>query len=113
MAKSRKSKPSVATDKALRFDNDKIRYELIPCEWEEELAKILTRGAKKYADDNWKNSVNTKEHEKWVKRCLGSLRRHLAAWQKGEQIDPELGTYHMGQVAWNALVIMWYGMRKK
>ena len=36
-----------------KFDGDKLRFDLIPAVAEEEIAKILTFGAKKYGPDNW------------------------------------------------------------
>jgi len=102
-------KPITVPTRALRLDDGKLRYDLIPREWEEELAKILTLGASKYADDNWKASIGKPESEMWRRRCLASLRRHLAAWQGGEHKDGELKTTrHLAHVAWNALAIMTY-----
>lgn len=98
--------------RALRFDSGKLRYDLIPPEWEEALALVLTKGAAKYADDNWQNSAGKPESFRWRRRCLASLRRHLAAWQRGEHLDPEIETRHLAQVAWNALAIMWYDIRE-
>lgn len=97
---------------ARRLDAGKLRFDLIPQEWEEELARVLTRGAEKYEDDNWQKSIGKPESAKWRKRCLASLRRHLSAWQKGEQLDPEIGTRHLAQVACNALFLMTYDIKE-
>lgn len=101
---------------AERKNEGKIRYDLIPVEWEEQLAALLTVGAKKYSDNNWQNSLGQPESQAWRVKCLASLRRHLAAWQKGRMYDLEHKDHkihHMTAVAWNALVIMWYDMNEE
>lgn len=100
---------------AERKNDGKIRYDLIPVEWEEQLATLLTEGARKYADHNWKGSLGTPKSKEWREKCIASLRRHLASWQKGEMFDPEhqREVHHMTAVAWNALAIMWYDMNER
>lgn len=90
-----------APKEGLRFNEGKTRFDLLEPFAMEQLAKVFTEGAKKYADHNWLKGM------KWSK-CLASLKRHIAAFEKGEDIDPELGTYHMANAAWNALAIMSY-----
>lgn len=107
---------SAPADAARRDDAAKVRYDLVPHEWERQLALLLTLGARKYDDDNWQRSVGTPESAAWRRRCLASLRRHLAAWQAGEVHDPEHlphEVHHMTAVAWNALAIMWYDERER
>jgi hypothetical protein len=72
--------------------------------------KILRSGV-----DNWKQSVNTDDHDLFVRDRVGSLKRHLLAYRKGEFFDPDRpegytgpDTTHLGHVAWNALAILWY-----
>jgi hypothetical protein len=88
----------------LRYDADKVRYDLIPIEWEHALALVLTAGAKKYADRNWEKGM------KWSK-VLGPLRRHVKAWLMGQSYDQETGCHHLAMVAWNALALMTYELR--
>lgn len=114
---------------AVRFDTGKARYDLIPHEWEEQIALVFTAdakeqlafllsaGAQKYTDRNWEKSAGTPASTEWRARCIASLRRHLAAWQRGEILDPEhaakgFDIHHMTAVAWNALAIMWYDARE-
>lgn len=89
----------------LRFDEGKNRLDLIPPEWEWELGRVLTEGAKKYADRNWELGMD-------YSKVVGPLRRHLNAYLRGERIDPTDGTLHAAKVAWNALVLMTYDLRK-
>ena len=76
-------------DQTVKLDGDKLRYELVPVEVEEELAKALTYGAKKYKANSWQNV------EPFNDRYYAALRRHIALWRKGEIIDKESGLHHL------------------
>ena len=80
----------------LRFDNGKARYDLLPYDALEVLAKVYTDGAVKYAPRNWEKGMD------WS-RMFGSLVRHAFAFWRGEDNDKESGSPHMAHVAWNAL----------
>ena len=104
--------PSTETESrsepALRLDAGKIRYDLIPGDSLHELAKIFTAGAAKYADRNWEKGMS------WS-RCFGPLMRHAWKWWRGEEYDDGpggTGCHHMAIVAWNAMVLCSYAMRK-
>jgi hypothetical protein len=58
----------------------------------EETAKVLTFGAKKYSEDNWR------QVEGLQKRYLAAAMRHINAIQKGERLDPESGLHHLAHV---------------
>lgn len=72
----------------VKYDDNKPRYDLIPPEFEEAIAVILTMGAEKYADRNWEAGM------RWG-RVYASLRRHLASWQLGEEKDADSGKSHL------------------
>lgn len=95
----------VADGTGLRYDAGKNRLELIPPEWEWELGRVLTAGATKYADRNWERGME------WSK-VVGPLRRHLNRFLRGQQRDGETGAHHLAHVAWNALALMTYDLRK-
>ncbi len=76
------------SDKGLKFDDNKVRMELIPPELSEAVGTILTFGAKKYADRNWEKGME------WS-RVYGALQRHLNSWWGGEERDPETGKSHL------------------
>lgn len=59
-------------DKGLRFNEGKTRYDLVPAFAQEQYARVLTKGAQKYAERNWERGM------KWSK-VIASLERHLAA----------------------------------
>lgn len=88
-------------DKGLRFNDGKIRYDLIEPSAIKELAKVFTKGAEKYAPRNWEKGME------WSK-VLASLKRHTAAFEQGEDYDNESGLYHMAHAAWNALALVSY-----
>ena len=73
---------------AVKFDQDKLRMELLPVRPIEDIASVLTLGAKKYDDRNWEQGFD-------YTRTYGALQRHLHAWYKGEDIDPETGLSHL------------------
>lgn len=76
----------------IKFDNDKIRTELLYCSCVrslENVAKVLTFGAKKYADDNWRKL------DDGIRRQRGALHRHLNEYYKGQLKDSESGLDHL------------------
>lgn len=79
----------------LRFNQGKLRYDLVNPQAHEEMVKILTKGSIKYAERNWEKGM------KWS-NVLSSLKRHLAAIEKGEDYDPETGELHAAHLACNA-----------
>jgi len=84
---NRKLKEEADFDKFVKFDNDKIRYELLDPLMLEGISKVLTFGAKKYCDHNWIKCDS-------VMRYFGALMRHMWAWARGEDYDPETGIEH-------------------
>lgn len=96
--------PRIKTERAKRFNKNKPRPTLMPVEWEEELLKVLEKGAEKYEPNNWKKGLPTQE-------VLDSLIRHLIDFRKGIDIDPDDGLSTITKVAVNALFIRYYQLR--
>jgi len=88
-------------EKGLRFNAGKDRHDLIPQGPIDLLAKVLTKGAEKYAPRNWELGMA------WSK-VTASLKRHLAAIERGEDYDPESGLLHAGHVLCNAVFLAEY-----
>ena len=86
----------------MKDDFAKLRMELVDPEFMEEIAKVLTYGAKKYADDSWKKLENPS------KRYIGATMRHLFARLRGEKCDPESGFPHLYHVATNLMFLMYF-----
>lgn len=72
----------------IKHDQDKVRMDLVPWDAVVEIAKILTFGARKYADRNWEKGFN------WS-RVYGALMRHLTLWFQGQDTDNETGRSHL------------------
>jgi hypothetical protein len=75
-----------------KHDGGKLRYDLIAPEGLEGLVQVLTFGALKYSDRNWEKGF------KWG-RLYAALMRHMWAWWKGEDNDPETGLSHLHHAA--------------
>lgn len=80
------------------------RFDLIPNEFEQALARHYGVGCSKYQDRNWEKGYA------WG-LSVGALRRHLAAWLAGESIDKETGSNHLIAVAWHAIALYIFELR--
>lgn len=78
--------------RAIKHDKGKPRYDLIPPELLQEVAKVLTYGAEKYGERNWEEGFN------WG-RAYAALQRHLNVWWSGDGRDPETGESHLSHAA--------------
>lgn len=93
--------------KDLKYDQGKIRMDLLPMECLEKMAEVLTFGASKYKENSWQTVKNNYE------RYRGSLLRHMVAMQKGERIDDESGLFHAAHLACNAMFILWFEINRQ
>ena len=88
----------------VKYDQDKIKYSLVPPYALEAVAKNLTSGLKKYKEvDNWKKVPNAED------RYLNALYRHLEQHRKGEiydkdNIDPT--NTHLAAVVVNGMFLL-------
>ena len=80
--------------KGLRFNQGKLRYDLVEPRAHRDMVEVLTDGANKYFDRNWENGLS------WTS-VLASLKRHIAAIERGEDRDPESGRLHIAHAACN------------
>jgi len=78
----------LAKSEGTKFDGNKIRMELLPVDALIGIADIFTFGAKKYDSWNWAKGIQ-------YSRLYGALMRHMTAWYKGEEVDPESGKSHL------------------
>jgi hypothetical protein len=74
-------------------DSEKNRLDLLTFAAIEEIGRVLTFGAKKYDDDNWKKVPNLR------RRYLAAGLRHVFAWARGQRNDPETGFHHLAHGA--------------
>lgn len=88
----------------VKFDQDKLRMDLLPPEAIEEYAKIMTFGAKKYDERNWEKGMD------WG-RVYGAAIRHLLSFWKKEDLDPESKELHLSHAIWNIGTLITYYKR--
>lgn len=89
----------VGKNGGVKDDRQKIRWELLPFDVIEQVAIIMTHGAEKYEDDNWKKVEPA--------RFVGALMRHLCSHLKGEIYDKESGLLHLSHMCCNAVFLVW------
>lgn len=116
--------------KAKRYNKGKLRYELAPPYALSKIIDTYTKGAHKYtvykkSDGSLvlgkdisqeeaagyeiveDGSNNWRLGQKWSD-SLGSIKRHIAAFELGEDIDPDLNTLHLANAAWGMLQLIEY-----
>mgnify|MGYP000149420486 CR=1 FL=1 len=76
------------TEVGMKHDAGKARMELLDPHAVEQLALVLTFGAKKYAAHNWRHGISKS-------RLIGAALRHLFAYLGGQDHDPESGLSHV------------------
>ena len=114
---------------ARRYNNGKMRYDLLPSRALEDIVKVFSLGAHKYTiyEDQDGNEVrgadvafekvgplglkvtdagddNWRKGLPW-KAAMASVERHIASWKMGDDMD-ELGTYHLGNAIWGLMVLL-------
>ena len=85
----------------VKYDKGKLRWDLLPIQPIEEAVKVITYGANKYCDNNWKKVHNG------IERYYAAALRHLFAWRKGEEIDEESNFKHLSHVITNIIFLMY------
>ncbi len=89
-------KEKLKEEKALRYNEGKEQWGLVHYKSLIPMVKVLEFGAKKYSPGNWKKKMDRT-------KLLESAQRHLAALMDGEEIDPETGISHIGNLMCNAM----------
>lgn len=84
----------------LKYDSTKPRMDLIDPAFLEDLANVLTFGAKKYTAHNWRNGIHTS-------RLIAAAYRHLGAINKGEDLDPESNLPHAAHLGCCVMFLHW------
>ena len=72
-----------------KFDDGKLRYDLVPPAVLKQLATVLTFGAKKYGANNWQTVPDSRD------RYYAAMMRHVEADRGGEVFDEESGLPHL------------------
>ena len=77
------------TDVGRKFDSEKPKMYLLPPKATVEVAKVLTFGAAKYDEENWRKLEDAQ------KRYSGGALRHIFSHLDGELEDPETNLSHL------------------
>ena len=89
---------------AVKYDNGKPRWSLLPFKAVSEIVKVLTYGANKYSDNNWHEVVKAPDG---ADRYFSAMLRHLTAWREGEKADPESGLSHLAHAGCCLIFLLW------
>lgn len=105
--------------KAVKFDQGKLRWDLLPWDAVEKLVALYTIGAAKYDDNNWLKGF------RWM-RTVAALMRHLTLWimanmngedgldHDNDEFCRQLGLptpSHLDAVIWNAMALRTFDLR--
>jgi hypothetical protein len=77
----------------VKHDADKPRWSLLPWRAAEAIVRVLTFGARKYDDDNWRHVPDAR------RRYFDATMRHMVAWQRGDTADDETGEHPLTHAA--------------
>ena len=92
---ARVTDPTTGGQKGVKLE----RFDLIPFDALEEVARVYGYGARKYAEHNWARGYA------WS-LTLGALLRHVSRFMCGEDRDPETGCLHLAHAAWHCLTLI-------
>lgn len=81
-------------------DGDKLRYDLIPLDAEEQVVRALMFGATKYGDENWRKVPDPQ------RRYWAAAMRHLKLWKKGELLAQDSGLPHLAHAVCSLLFLL-------
>lgn len=84
---------------AVKHDEGKPRYDLIPPFALDLVAQVMTYGATKYGERNWEKGLKPE-------RLFAALMRHSWAWMRGETIDPETKLPHLAHAAASVMMLI-------
>lgn len=93
---------------AIKYDEGKTDWSLMPFEVIEDINKVLEFGAKKYDGWNFAKGSGMK-----YSRILNSLLRHTFAYIRGEDNDPESGLSHLAHMGCNVVFLLYYNKYKE
>ena len=93
----------MSTEKGVKLDTGKDRWDLLPLELIEGIVKVLTFGASKYTDNGWQSVDNAKA------RYIAAMMRHWVMYNEhGEEYDKESGLHHLDHMMTNAMFLRYF-----
>lgn len=86
----------------VKYDQDKPEWSLLPIKpCLEGVIRVLMYGAKKYTRDNWRTGMS------WS-RVLDATKRHILAWEEGENLDADTKLNHIDHALCELLFLRYY-----
>lgn len=92
-------------EKGFKYDQGKAKVFLVEPDFILGIARVLTYGAAKYSDDNWKKDLE-------VSRIYSALQRHVLRWRQGEKNDSESHESHLYHAACCLMFLDYYDRQK-
>ena len=84
--------------KAMKHDDGKLQYSLLIDEFIDELTEVRMMGSQKYEKWDWMNGLE-------YSRYMDAIRRHLRAFNIGEDEDRESGLSHLAHIACSCMFL--------
>jgi hypothetical protein len=94
------------SDGVRKDDGGKVRFDLLPADALHEVARAFMSGL----------AAPGREPHNWNKGTIWSRywnapQRHLWAWLRGEQLDPQSGVSHLAHAVAGLLILLAYELR--
>jgi hypothetical protein len=86
----------------LKYDDEKLPWDLLPLDALEGIVRVLAFGARKYAPNSWQQVKDAK------RRYTAAMRRHQVAIDAGEECDADSSLPHIYHIACNAMFLSWF-----
>lgn len=111
MKKERKSRSSITLGESngnsislaaegVKYDAGKPRMDLLDSYALEQLSRVLSFGAIKYAPQNWRRGIA-------YSRLIAAALRHIFAFMRGENNDPETNLPHPAHAMCCMMFLLW------
>lgn len=91
---------------AVKYDDGKGPWHLLPFHAIAEIVNVLAHGAKKYAPRNWEKGLI-------YSRVYSAAMRHLTAWWQGEDNDKDSGLSHLAHAGCCILFLLTFVVEKR
>lgn len=85
----------------IKHDSGKSRVDLIEPQFILGVGDVMSYGASKYSENNWKNNLA-------VERLYAAAQRHLLKFWSGEVYDEESGLSHLYHASTNLMMLDFY-----
>ena len=92
----------------VKYDQEKLRWDLLPMGPIKEVIKVLMYGVNKYAVNNWQKVALDKGGDT---RYYNAAMRHIDAWfSEEEKNDTESRYHHLAHAICCLLYLLWFDM---